>query len=78
MKDVPRVRTVLQLQSLGYRNITVFLPDQSNHTSVFHNDPDLGANLTNMVFRIAVHVVTKDYWPTKVHNQLLLLVALSI
>lgn len=61
-----------QLQPFGCAYVSIFPPDQRGHTSVFHNDPDVGANLTNMVFCVAVHGNTKGEKTTEVHNQLLL------
>lgn len=56
-------------------HITIFRPAQCRKARVFHYETDLRANLANVVFRVAVHGITKGEKTTEVHNQLLLLSA---
>lgn len=66
------MRIPKQLQSLDYAHIMVLRPNQRDDAHVFHNGPDLRADLTNTKFGVAVHGITKGEKTTEVHNQLLL------
>ena len=69
------MRIPKQLQPLRYAYIIVLRPNQRYDARVFHYGADFRADLTNMVFRVVVHEVTKDDKTPEVHNQLLLLSA---